>query len=184
MLSLPNLLTLSRIVAVPLLAWLLWWPGWTMGYLLAFVLYVLMGCTDYLDGAIARARGVVSKLGTFLDPIADKILVAATLLVLVAAGRIIGLDVIAALAILVREIAVSGLREFLGGLGVALPVSRLAKWKTSLQFAALGVLILGGALPAWRMIDLLGSVLLWAAAVITLITGYAYLRTGLSHMDN
>ncbi|MBX9795791.1 CDP-diacylglycerol--glycerol-3-phosphate 3-phosphatidyltransferase [Sphingomonas sp.] len=184
MLSLPNLLTLSRILAVPLLAWLLWWPGWIAGYGLAFLLYTLMGYTDYLDGKLARQRGTVSKLGTFLDPIADKILVAATLLILVGAGRIIGVDVVAALAITIREIAVSGLREFLGGLGVSLPVTRLAKWKTTLQLVALGAIILAGAVPAWRALDLLGSALLWAAAVVTLITGYDYLRAGLRHIDS
>ena len=149
MLTLPNLLTLSRILAVPLLAGLLWQPQWALGYGIAFILYCLMGITDYFDGYLARANGAVSKLGIFLDPIADKIMVAAVILVLVAVQVINGASVIAGLIILLREIAVSGLREFLAQLQVSVPVSRLAKWKTTLQLVALGGLILGGALPGW-----------------------------------
>jgi cardiolipin synthase len=119
MLTLPNLLTLSRIVTVPLLALFLWWPEWELGYAIAFVIYCLMGVTDYFDGYLARARGTVSKLGVFLDPIADKIMVAAVILVLTSQGVLHGpyvgeAHVVAGLIILVREIAVSGLREFLG----------------------------------------------------------------------
>ncbi len=183
MLSLPNLLTLSRIAAVPLLAALLWWPGWQLGYAAAFALYCLVGITDYLDGYLARAQGAVSRLGIFLDPIADKIMVAAVILLLVAVGRISGLDVIAALVILLREIAVSGLREFLAGLQVSVPVSALAKWKTTLQIVALGAIILAGALPGWGWIGAVGIVALWGAALLTLVTGYDYLRVGLKHMD-
>ena len=202
MLSLPNVLTLSRIFAVPLLAFLLWWPDWRLGYALAFGLYCLMGVTDYFDGYLARTSGAVSKLGIFLDPIADKIMVAAVIIVLTAQGYLRGpyagdLHVIAGLIILVREIAVSGLREFLGGLQVSMPVSRLAKWKTTMQLFALGGLILGGAVhgqpcqslgeacasfaDSWVHVTSLS--LLWGAAILTLITGWDYLRVGLSHMD-
>jgi CDP-diacylglycerol--glycerol-3-phosphate 3-phosphatidyltransferase len=188
MLTLPNLLTLSRIVAVPLLAWLLWWPGWAPGYAAGFVLYCLMGVTDYFDGYLARAQGTVSKLGVFLDPIADKIMVAAVILLLVgtrdaSAPVIAGPHQIAALVILVREIAVSGLREFLAGLQVSVPVSQLAKWKTTLQLVALGGLILSGALPTAAWLHLASLMALWVAAVLTLITGWDYLRAGLKHMD-
>ncbi|ANU08238.1 CDP-diacylglycerol--glycerol-3-phosphate 3-phosphatidyltransferase [Paraurantiacibacter namhicola] len=197
MLSLPNVLTLSRIVAIPLLAFLLWWPGWELGYGLAFALYCAMGITDYFDGMLARSSGAVSKLGIFLDPIADKIMVAAVILVLAAQGVLRGpyvgdAHVIAGLIILVREIAVSGLREFLGGLQVSMPVSKLAKWKTTFQLVALGSLILGQALPGWTMpfgaIDVnvphtVGLTTLWAAAILTLVTGWDYLRVGLKHMD-
>ena len=124
MLSLPNLLTLSRIVAVPLLVWLLWWPHWPVGYAIAFALYAVVALTDYLDGYLARAQGTVSKLGTFLDPIADKIMVAAVIVMLVATHDIAGFHLIPGLVILMREIMVSGLREFLGPLQVSLPVSR------------------------------------------------------------
>ena len=97
MLSLPNLLTLSRIVAVPLLVWFLWWPDWEAGYGIAFVLYCLMGITDYFDGYLARSNGAVSRLGVFLDPIADKIMVAAVILMLVATRDIEGFSILAAL---------------------------------------------------------------------------------------
>jgi CDP-diacylglycerol--glycerol-3-phosphate 3-phosphatidyltransferase/cardiolipin synthase len=197
MLTLPNILTLSRIVALPLLAFLLWWPGWELGYGLAFVLYCLMGITDYFDGYLARSSGAVSRLGVFLDPIADKIMVAAVILVLTAQGILRGpyvgdMHVIAGLIILVREIAVSGLREFLGGLQVSVPVSKLAKWKTTFQLVALGALILGGALPRWNVMlgevalnvpHTVGLTTLWAAAILTLLTGWDYLRVGLKHMD-
>jgi len=186
--TLPNLLSLSRIVAVPLLVGLLWWPRWEVGHALAFVLYCLMGATDYLDGVLARSSGAVSRLGIFLDPIADKIMVASVILVLTAKGGLTGpllgdLHVIAGLVILIREIAVSGLREFLGGLQVSMPVSRLAKWKTTLQLVALGALIFSGALPGELWIHQIGLASLWAAAVLTLITGWDYLRVGLKHMD-
>lgn len=197
MLTVPNLLTLSRIVAVPLLAFLLWWPDWAFGYALAFGLYCLMGITDYFDGYLARSSGTVSKLGVFLDPIADKIMVAAVILVLTAQGILRGpyvgdMHVIAGLIILIREIAVSGLREFLGPLRVSIPVSKLAKWKTTFQMISLGALILGRAMPWWNapfggtMINIphsVGLTTLWAAAGLTLITGWDYLRAGLKHMD-
>lgn len=186
MLTLPNLLTLSRIVALPLLIALLWWPQWQAGYLAAFILYVLMAVTDWFDGYLARKQQIVSKLGTFLDPIADKAMVTAVLLMLVAKGIIAEAHVIAAILILLREIIVSGLREFLGGLphSVALPVSKLAKWKTTFQLVALGALILVPVLPGLAWVAVLGLATLWLAAVLTLITGWDYLRIGLEHMDS
>ncbi|KQR83124.1 CDP-diacylglycerol--glycerol-3-phosphate 3-phosphatidyltransferase [Sphingomonas sp. Leaf343] len=183
MLTLPNLLTLSRIVAVPLLVGLLWWPHWPAGYALAFALYCLMGITDYFDGYLARSNGAVSRLGVFLDPIADKIMVAAVILMLVATRDIEGFSIVAALIILLREIAVSGLREFLAPLHVSMPVSRLAKWKTTLQLVSLGALILAGALPQAEWIKVVGLASLWGAAALTAITGWDYLRVGLKHMD-
>ena len=187
MLSLPNILTLSRIFAVPILVGLLWFPGWEPGWLAGFALYCLMGITDYFDGYVARARGTVSKLGIFLDPIADKIMVAAVIVMLVGtrhdAASISGVHTIPAIIILMREIAVSGLREFLAGLQVSMPVSQLAKWKTTLQLVALGALILAGGLPHLLWIKQVGLLTLWAAAALTLITGWDYLRVGLKHMD-
>ncbi len=146
------------------------------------------GITDYFDGYLARAQGAVSKLGVFLDPIADKIMVAAVILMLVGtrhddSALITGVHLIAALIILLREIAVSGLREFLAGLQVSLPVSKLAKWKTTLQLVAFGALILAGALPAQVWIKVAGLGCLWGAAALTLVTGWDYLRVGLKHMD-
>lgn len=188
MLTLPNLLTLSRILTVPILVGLLWWPKWHVGYGVGFVVYCLIGLTDYFDGYLARAHGTVSKLGIFLDPIADKIMVAAVLMVLTAQGWLRGpvlgdFHVIAGLIILIREIAVSGLREFLAGLQVSMPVSRLAKWKTALQFIALGALILAGAFPGEQWIHLTGLACLWSAAILTVMTGWDYLRAGVRHMD-
>jgi cardiolipin synthase (CMP-forming) len=184
MLTLPNALTLSRILAIPLLAAFLWWPEWRAGYGIAFALYCLMGITDYFDGYLARAQGAVSRLGVFLDPIADKIMVAAVLLVLAGRGVLVDLHLIPGLVILVREIAVSGLREFLGGIQVSLPVSRLAKWKTALQLVALGGIILARALPDIEWLGQVAMTGFWVAAALTLITGWDYLRVGLKHMDS
>ncbi|MEO7277417.1 MAG: CDP-diacylglycerol--glycerol-3-phosphate 3-phosphatidyltransferase [Sphingomicrobium sp.] len=188
MLSLPNLLTLSRILAVPILVFLLWRPA-PLDYAITFVLYCIVGMTDYLDGYLARAQGLTSRLGQFLDPIADKIMVAAVLMMLISSRKanpepeIAGLNIIPALVILLREIMVSGLREFLAPLNVSMPVSALAKWKTTLQLVALGALILGGAVPYYGWVHLTGLVCLWAAAALTFVTGYDYLRAGLKHMD-
>ena len=188
MLSLPNLLTLSRILAVPILVFLLWRPS-PVDYAVTFVLYCVVGITDYLDGYLARAQGLTSRLGQFLDPIADKIMVAAVLMMLISSRKanpvpeIAGLNIIAALIILLREIIVSGLREYLAGLQVSVPVSALAKWKTTAQLISLGALILGGAVPKMPWIHNLGIGCLWVAAALTLVSGYDYLRTGLKHMD-
>lgn len=184
MTSIPNLLTLSRILAVPAIVVLMWNAGW-LGYLAAFVLFCIAGATDYLDGYLARAQGAVSKLGQFLDPIADKIMVAAAIVMLIENDIVRGVSTVAALIILLREIIVSGLREFLAGVQVSVPVSRLAKWKTAFQMTALGALILEGF--AVRVMDWLpahevGIVCLWAAAALTLVTGYDYMRAGLKHM--
>ncbi|SDC86931.1 CDP-diacylglycerol--glycerol-3-phosphate 3-phosphatidyltransferase [Sphingomonas sp. YR710] len=182
MLTLPNILTLSRIFAVPILVFLLWSPT-RFEYALAFALYALMAVTDYFDGYLARAQGAVSKLGIFLDPIADKIMVAAVIVMLIFTRDVAGLDAIAALVILLRELAVSGLREFLAGLRVSVPVSKLAKWKTTFQLVSLGAIILGGAIPHWAWVRSVGLFSLWAAAALTLITGWDYLRVGVKHMD-
>ena len=188
MLSLPNLLTLSRILAVPILVFLLWRPA-PLDYAITFVLYCIVGITDYFDGYLARAWGNISKLGQFLDPIADKIMIGAVLIMLISSRKanpvpeIAGLNIIPALVILLREIIVSGLREYLAGLQVSVPVSALAKWKTTFQLLALGALILGGAVPDQPWVHDVGIFSLWAAAALTLVTGYDYLRTGLKHMD-
>jgi CDP-diacylglycerol--glycerol-3-phosphate 3-phosphatidyltransferase len=188
MLSLPNLLTLSRILAVPILVFLLWRPA-PLDYAITFILYCIVGITDYFDGYLARAQGRISRLGQFLDPIADKIMVGAVLVMLISSRKanplpeIAGLHIIPALVILLREIIVSGLREFLAELRVSMPVSALAKWKTTFQMVSLGALILGGALPEMPWVHLVGIVCLWAAAALTLMTGYDYLRIGLRHMD-
>ncbi len=179
--NLPNALTLSRIAVIPVLIALFYVPGdWARW--LACILFTAAGITDYFDGFFARSIGQVSELGRFLDPIADKLLVAAVILMLVAFGAISGLVVLAALVILIREILVSGLREFLAELQVGVPVSRLAKWKTMLQMVALGFLIVGDAAPLWLPATVIGETGLWIAAALTLVTGYDYLVTGLRHM--
>jgi len=188
MLTVPNLLTLSRIFAVPILVFLLWRPS-PVDYGVTFVLYCIVGITDYFDGYLARAQGQISRLGQFLDPIADKIMVAAVLIMLISSRKanpvpeIEGLHIIAALIILLREIFVSGLREYLAPHNISMPVSNLAKWKTTFQLVALGALILGGAFPQHPWVHLVGLVSLWAAAALTLVTGWDYLRIGLKHMD-
>jgi cardiolipin synthase len=183
MLTLPNILTLSRIFAVPILVFLLWPGARHFEYALAFALYALMAITDYFDGYLARAQGTVSKLGVFLDPIADKIMVAAVIVMLIVSDDIKDLAVIPAMIILLREITVSGLREFLAELRVSVPVSQLAKWKTTFQLLSLGSIIFVGALPSWWWVGDFGLFSLWAAAGLTLITGWDYLRVGIKHMD-
>jgi len=179
MLNLPNVLTLSRIAAIPLVVACFWlergWAQW-----LSMALFVAACVTDWFDGYFARRYHQISRFGRFLDPIADKLLVAAALLMLVDVGQLRGVHVLAALIILAREILVSGLREFLAELRVGVPVSQLAKWKTGAQMIAIAVLLLGDAVPP--IVTDIGLVLIWIAAVLTLITGYDYLRTGLRHM--
>jgi cardiolipin synthase (CMP-forming) len=180
--SLPMALTLSRIAAIPVLTALFFVEGDWVRYI-ACALYTTAAVTDYLDGYLARAWKQQSKLGRIFDPIADKLLVAATILLLVATDRIAGLLVVPALVILCREVLVSGLREFLAEIRIGLPVSGLAKWKTGIQMTALGFLIVGDAAPtAFLPVKLIGDIGLWAAAVLTLITGWDYLMAGLKHV--
>ena len=179
MLNTANILTLSRIAAIPLVVACFWLDrGWSQW--LSMSLFVAAGITDYFDGYIARRYHQISRLGRFLDPIADKLLVAAALLMLVDLGPLSGIHVLAALIILAREIMVSGLREFLAELRVGLPVSQLAKWKTAVQMVAIALLLVGDA--ASPLVTMLGLWAIWIAAGLTLITGYDYLRTGLRHM--
>jgi cardiolipin synthase len=188
-LNLPNILTYARIVAVPLVVLCFFVEGrlhgsdaarwWALG------LFVVASVTDWLDGYLARAWQQTSTIGRMLDPIADKLLVAAALLVLAADGTIAGWTIWAAIVILCREILVSGLREYLAELKVSVPVTRLAKWKTATQMVAISFLLAG---PAGDVIvpfvTKSGIVLLWISAIITLYTGYDYFRAGLRHIDN
>lgn len=184
MTSIPNLLTFSRIAVIPIIVALFWFDGNGARWL-ACAIFTLAGITDYLDGYLARTWREQSQLGALLDPIADKLLVATTLLLLAAFNRIHGLTLLPAILILCREILVSGLREFLATLNVGVPVTRLAKWKTTIQMVAIGFLIVGDAgtwlIPYTVEIGIVG---LWLAAALTLITGYDYLREGLRHMTN
>ncbi len=181
--TLPMTLTLSRIIAIPVVVALFYVEGDYVRYV-ACAIYTAAAVTDYFDGYFARAWQQQTKLGRIFDPIADKLLVAATILMLVAFDRIGGLDVLPALVILCREVLVSGLREFLAEINRHnLPVTRLAKWKTGIQMTALGFLIVGDAAPtAFLPVVLIGQVGLWSAAALTLVTGYDYLAEGLKHV--
>jgi cardiolipin synthase len=179
--NIANILTLSRIASIPLIAALLFFEQpvfrWT-----ALVLYAVACITDFFDGYIARRMDQVSALGRFLDPIADKLVVGAILMAMTATQQIDGWSVLPALIIMCREIMVSGLREYLATLKIGVPVTLLAKWKTTAQMVALGFLIVGDAGPDWLPVTLIGDVLLWIAAVLTVMTGYDYLRVGIKHM--
>ncbi len=179
--SLPNLLTLSRIAAIPLVIATFYVDG-ALARWIACALFAAAAITDWFDGYVARARNLVSPLGRFLDPIADKLLVAAVLFMLVAFNRVSEWSILPALVILLREILVSGLREILAEIRIGMPVSRLAKWKTGIQMVALPVLLVGDAGPATLPVRLTGEVCLWLAATLTLITGWDYLRSGLTHL--
>ncbi len=185
--ALPNLLTYARIVAVPVVVGCLYWQALLGGGLwlrwLALVIFIAAAVTDILDGYIARAWQQQSRLGRMLDPIADKLLVSACLLMLAADGTIAGWSLWAAIIILCREILVSGLREFLAELRVSVPVTQLAKWKTFMQLLAVGFLLAGRAgdlvIP---YVTLTGLILLWLSALLTLYTGWDYLRAGLNYL--
>jgi cardiolipin synthase len=183
--DLPNVLTLSRIAAIPIIAAMTALHTAT-GDLIACIVFGIAGITDYLDGRLARDRSQTSDVGRMLDPIADKLLVGAALMLLAAHGRLSTWGLYPAIIILLREILVSGLREYLAGLRVGLPVTTLAKWKTGFQMGALGTLLAGddaavilhlSFLPVARI----GEAMLWVAAILTLVTGWDYLKAGLRH---
>lgn len=183
-LSIPNLLTYGRIMAVPAIVATAFVPG-DFGRWLAVAIFVTASITDFFDGYLARAWHQQSALGRMLDPIADKLLIAASLILLCANDTITGWSLWAAVIILMREISVSGLREFLADLHVSVPVTQLAKWKTTAQMVALGFLLAGPAgdkiIPYMSEI---GIGLLWIAALLTLYTGYDYFKAGIAHLMN
>lgn len=176
--TLSNRLTLLRVVLVPVLVALFFVPGWPAHWG-ALAVFAAAGVTDWLDGRVARARGETTRFGKFLDPIADKVLVLAALVMLAAFDRMSGLAAVAAVVILCRELLISGLREFLGGRDVPLPVSPLAKWKTAAQMVAIGFLLVGVAAPAPVPAVAVGEGLLWVAAALSVITGWEYMRASL-----
>jgi len=177
-LNLANILTLGRLVVLPIILLCLYISEFNF-VIAAFVLYVLGSITDFLDGWVARKYDMITPFGTFLDPIADKVYVGCILMVLVGVGHISGLWVMVAAVIIARELLVSGLREFLGPHNVQFPVSKLAKWKTTAQMVALGVLILG---PYVDYTHEVGLGFLSVAAILTVITGAQYMREGLAHI--
>ena len=184
-LKIPNILTIGRIIIVPIFVFTFFIPGF-FGDLIPFFLFVLASFTDYLDGLLARLFKEESKLGEMLDPIADKILVSAALILLVMNGTIKNYEVIAAVIILTREILISGLREFLAKGKIKLPVSSLAKLKTVLQMVSIALLLSGDT--GNKIINFqdynaqtIGIILLWLSAALTLFTGYEYMRKGIDH---
>lgn len=183
--DLPNLLTLSRIAAIPLLVAVVAVRTPAMDFL-ACIIFSAAAITDYFDGKIARGRRQMSDIGRMLDPIADKLLVGATLMLLAGQDRLSAWGLYPAIVILLREILVSGLREYLAGLRVGLPVTGLAKWKTGFQMGALGTLLAGDSsaqlLHLWFLpVSIIGEAMLWVAAVLTIWTGWDYLTAGLRH---
>jgi cardiolipin synthase (CMP-forming) len=195
-LALPNLLTYARIIAVPLVVGCLFgqsvlgggmWLRWV-----ALGIFIAAAITDFFDGYLARSWAQQSSLGRMLDPIADKLLVSSCLLMLAADGTIMGWSLWAAIVILCREILVSGLREYLAELQVSVPVTRLAKWKTTVQLIAVGFLLAGRAGdalmadvtsgPVVPVVTWFGLMLLWISATVTLYTGYDYFRAGVRHL--
>jgi len=183
--KIPNILTIGRIIIVPFFVLAFYLPGF-YGDLTAFALFVIASFTDFLDGMLARMLGEESRLGELLDPIADKIIVATALILLVMSGTIRHYEVIAAIIILTREILISGLREFLARGQIKLPVTNLAKLKTFLQMLAIALLLTGET--GNKVLNFqdynaqtIGIILLWLSAFLTLYTGYEYLRKGIDH---
>ena len=183
--KIPNILTIGRIIIVPFFVLAFYLPGF-YGDLTACILFVIASFTDFLDGMLARMMGEESKLGELLDPIADKIIVATALILLVMSGTIRHYEVIAAIIILTREILISGLREFLARGQIKLPVTNLAKLKTFLQMIAIALLLTGET--GNKILNFqdynaqtIGIILLWLSAFLTLYTGYEYLRKGIDH---
>ncbi len=178
--NLSNFLTLIRILIIPIIVICIYLKnpffGWT-----AFVLFCLASITDYFDGYLARLRNEVTNFGTFLDPIADKLLVAAVILILTSKGVIADWETIPALIILLREITVSGLREYLAGIKISIPVSRIAKLKTLFQLFSLALLILSESINNFNIIIYLGKSFLWIAGLLTLYTAYDYIKTSIKH---
>ena len=178
--NISNILTLLRIAVIPIIVFCIYMKEPYFGWI-AFFLFCLASITDYFDGYIARLRNEITNFGTFLDPIADKLLVAAIILILTSKGVIKDWDTVPALIILLREITVSGLREYLAGIKVSIPVSRIAKLKTFLQLSALAILILSESTVDLTLILYLGKIFLWLAGILTLYTAYDYIKESIKH---
>ena len=187
-LQVPNTLTIGRIILVPIFVITFYIPGF-LGDLIPFFIFILASFTDFLDGLLARLFKEESKLGELLDPIADKIMVSAALVLLVMNGTIQHYEVIAAIIILTREILISGLREFLAKSKVSMPVTGLAKFKTFIQMFAIAILLTGES--GNRLVNFqdynahsIGIILLWLSAFLTLYTGYDYVKKGIDHITD
>lgn len=185
--NLPNCLTLSRIIIIPLVAVLVMVHK-PVTDLLACILFIIAGITDYLDGKLARAWQQLSDFGKMFDPIADKLLVGIILIVMAGYDRLPYGGLIPAMIILAREILVSGLREYLSSFEISLPVTKLAKWKTTFQMVAIGFLLAGDSSAEllninWFPVNVIGSILLWIAAILTMITSWGYIHTGIRFIN-
>lgn len=179
----PNWMTILRIMVAPVIAVLIWLDDVKTGYMPALTLFVLASISDFIDGWMARRLGVVSKLGAMLDPIADKVLIGTCLVSLAHVTEDGWWFILPAIIIMTREFLISGLREFMAGRSVNMPVSVLAKWKTTLQLVAIGFLVGAPVFPSLPMANPIGLALLWAAAFVTAQTGFAYYRGVLEHVD-
>tara|TARA_Y100001970_G_scaffold154418_1_gene189190 strand:- start:16550 stop:17098 length:549 start_codon:yes stop_codon:yes gene_type:complete len=178
--NISNFLTVARIIVIPIIVICIYMKEPIYSWI-AFTLFCIASITDYFDGYIARIRNEITNFGTFLDPIADKLLVASVILILTSKKIIADWETIPALIILLREIAVSGLREYLAGIKISVPVSQISKFKTALQLLALALLILVESGIATYSITVVGKFALWIAAILTLYTAYDYLKSGLRH---
>ena len=182
--NLPNVITFIRIVLAPVIAFILWQPQSAYLGALGLALFCFAGFSDWLDGWLARRLNTVSSVGRMLDPIADKLLIAACLLAFAAQRGADLLFLAPALVIIFREFLVSGLREYLAGTKVSVPVSLAAKWKTAIQMTAIGCLIALPVFPEFRWLDTIGLILLWVSAVLTVQTGLSYFQASASHFKS
>ena len=188
----PNLLTIIRIIFASLIALILIFSDSKMAYFISFILFALAGITDYFDGWLARKRNQISDLGRMLDPIADKILVISTFIILMSNNVIDGFNVIAALIIIYREIFISGLREFLGNKSFVVKVTKLAKWKTAIQFITILAFLGSQVINDFYMytviinifIEFICTLLIWVTSLISLFTGINYLRSAYDHLSS
>lgn len=179
--TIPNIITFIRIFLIPVILYLLFSENPNI-VLIAGLLFIVSSISDYFDGYLARTLNQSSKLGTLLDPIADKLLIASVIVVLVDTGVISNIHVVPAIIILLREIAISGLREFLAKLNTDMPVSKLAKYKTTFQMVSLSILIISLGFELNDLLWNIGLITLWIAAIITLLSGYNYMVKGLKHI--
>ncbi len=180
--TIPNILTSIRILLIPVIIFAFYRES-SLGYWVAAICFIGACVTDYLDGLMARLLSQSSKLGQFLDPTADKLLVASTLFLLVGFDKISKLSFIPAIIILCREIMISGLREVLSELKIPVPVTVLAKWKTMLQMLSLSILMVSGTVRFEGILHQIGEIFLWIAAALTIVTGFSYLRSGFHHFE-
>lgn len=179
--TIPNIITFIRIFLIPIILYLLFSENPNI-VLIAGLLFIVSSVSDYFDGYLARTLNQSSKLGTLLDPIADKLLIASVIVVLVDTGVISNIHVVPAIIILLREIAISGLREFLAKLNTDMPVSKLAKYKTTFQMVSLSILIISLGFELNDLLWNIGLITLWIAAIITILSGYNYMVKGLKHI--